>query len=1035
MDIKTKTCYLGILTAALTFGGEWIKNGDFENGKTTPWKLTKANKNVSLSIVPDSGSPCGGSGALGITLSQERVIDICQDVKIGPGTYKLTAYMDTTRCTKPGGYIMLYFSGSVNGKWQNFGGVATPGTPKTPGVGWKKTSWRKYEKIITVPEGGTIKRIYIVLSGYFTGTAMLDGISLQDYTEEEARKDRERKQQEEKQAAELKTRQASAPQGTLLSRKYRNLFRHTEIPELGFELKNPADREVSLKVRFTTMDYFGRTVLKSEKVFKLPAKGKIIEVLRYPECRLPGFYCTNAEWKSGMISGKVQASFVKIGPVPAKKDPLFAISFYHGVLNDQNIERIELLAAGAVGSEFNWLYWFNAKPEKLAAYKKQLEKLKQRGIESIGGFTMNYGGWNPKIWKRWMPKDKVPQELAEPTIQQLKEVLVPFIEKIVTLYRPYIKTWFLGGEVDCGGQLYPSAVPVYVAMINFSYPAIKKADPDAVVGGPGVGGGRVYPRFPWLKKLLPQIKDSMDGFALDTYTNGQQYGKGYMTLNSEEADLRNMMLELWQLAEKSGMKFIAIAEKGPCIVRTTPLDDACSVSMANIVARDYILLKTVPQMRHWLYFRMDNWSSKSQIDWGMWEKENPRHAVSAYAATARTMAFAEFVKELPIHRDIPCWIFRKDGIYFAAVWYNGKENLKVKLADGIPTQAKDVQGNAVDLKDKILNLGEAPVYLYAKDAAALEKLLANAADNVSELAFDVDRQKAGETVLMVRNLSGHQIDLTLKDAEIPGGRKMQFGDRISLAPGEVRTLVKPVGADSVVFHLETGKGRKYTASAKLKPAIVPMVKSFAELEKKAVPLLLNDPTRQVPCYEDLSQHGNYTGLDDLSAVFRLGYDKQYLYLEVRVKDDTHLNDNAPARIFAGDCVQFAIDSNRDAKMKRIRGVKGYSDDDFNFVSALAKGKPYTHCYTASKDTRPAIQGKTYRLKPEITRDEKTKTTLYRVKVALSDLAPLKPEKGRIFGFSLLLFDRDSPLSYHSMEYSKGVSEPTDPSKYPAFQFE
>ena len=1023
-----------ILSAVFAYGAERVKNGDFENGKIAPWRLEKPNNNVSISIVTDSGSPCAGNGALGITLSKERRVNISQGVNIGPGRYKLTAYMDTSRCIKAGGYIMLYLGGTVNGKWRNFGSVATPGTPKKANVGWTKTEWQKYEKIITVPDGGRISHVNIVLANYLNGTVMLDGISIRDYSEEEEQKDRERKQQEEKQAAELKSRQASAPQGVLLSRKFRNLFRHTEIPELGFELKNPSDKQVSVPVKFTTIDYFGRKVAETEKVFTFPAKGKIREILRYPELEMPGFYCTNAEWKSGAVVGKAQASFVKVGPVPAKKDPLFGISFFSSK-DSKSIERLNLMAAGSVGVDFNWLYWFNAKPEKLEACRKTLEDLQRHGIQPIGGFEMNYGTWKADAWKRWMPKGIVPAGQAEPTIQQLKDVLVPFIEKLVTLYKPYIKTWYLGGEVDCGGQQYPSAVPVYIAMINFSYPAIKKADPDAIVAGPGVGGGRVYPRFPWLKKLLPQIKNSMDGFALDTYTNGQQYGKGYMTLNSEEADLRNMMRELWQLAEKSGMKFISIAEKGPCIIRTTPLDDPCGISMANIVARDYILLKTVPQVRHWLYFRPDNWNPKTKIDWGMWEKENPRQVVSAYAATARTMAFAEFVKELPIHRDIPCWIFRKDGIYFAAVWYNGKEKLKVKLADGIDASAKDVQGNPVELKGNTLYLGEAPVYLYAKDSDALEKLLKNAADGVSELAFDLDRQQSGKTILMVKNLSGHKIDLMLKSAEIPGGQTIQFTDRFPLAPGEVRTVVKPVGADSVVFHLETGSGRKYTVDAKLKPVIVPMVKNFAELERKAAPQLLNDPVRQVPCHEDLSQHGVYTGLDDLSAVFRLGYDPKHLYLEVRVKDDIHLNNNVPSRIFTGDCIQFVIDANRDAKMKRIRGGKGLSDDDFNLVSALAKGKPYTYCYTASKETRKEIQGKPYRLKPEIIRDEKTKTTFYRVKLAFSDLAPLKPEKGRNFGFSLILFDRDSPLSYHSMEYSAGVTNPSDPAKYPAFQFE
>ena len=256
---KKNLAPLLFLCAVLAQGSEWVKNGDFETGEITPWKLLKPNKNVNLSIVTDSGSPCPGNGALGITLSKERRIDIVQGVKIGPGKYKLTAYMDTSRCTKPSGYIMLYLSGSVNGKWHNFGAVATPGTARG---GWKKTEWEKYEKIISVPEDGMIRSVNIVLANYLTGTVMLDGISIRDYSEEEEQKDRERKQQGEKQAAELKSQQESAPQGMLLSRKYRNLFQHDETPELSFELKNPADREVSLKVRFTTVDYFGKKVLQ-----------------------------------------------------------------------------------------------------------------------------------------------------------------------------------------------------------------------------------------------------------------------------------------------------------------------------------------------------------------------------------------------------------------------------------------------------------------------------------------------------------------------------------------------------------------------------------------------------------------------------------------------------------------------------------------------------------------------------------------------------------------------------------------------------
>ena len=67
--------------------------------------------------------------------------------------------------------------------------------------------------------------------------------------------------------------------------------------------------------------------------------------------------------------------------------------------------------------------------------------------------------------------------------------------------------------------------------------------------------------------------------------------------------------------------------------------------------------------------------------------------------------------------------------------------------------------------------------------------------------------------------------------------------------------------------------------------------------------------------------------------------------------------------------------------------------------------------------------------------ETAKTTTYRVKLAFDDLAPLKPVPGKVFGFSLLVFDKDEPNSFYHMAFSPGVGHPFDPSQYPAFRFE
>ena len=1033
MTIMSKHIAVSIVSSLLALslaGTEFVRNGDFESGKIAPWRLSKPNDKVTVEIVPDSGSPCGGTGALGITLSKERRIDLHQNVKIGPGKYKLTAYMDTSRCTKPSGYIMLYLSGSVNGKWHNFGCVATPGTARG---GWKKTEWTKYEKIITVPEGGMIKSINITLIS-ITGTVMLDGISLCDYSDDDAQKEQEQKQQAADQAAKLKTEQASAPQGMFKSLKYRNLFRHDETPELGFELKNPTAGEVSVPVKFTTTDYFGGKVAQTEKVFTLPANGKTSETLRYPDCRQPGFYCTNAEWKSGSIAGQAQASFVKVGPVPEKKDPLFGFNFSYD-LSDNSIERLALMGAGSVGVQFRWTWWLHTKPESLEKIKTKLKKLSKLGIEPIGGFQSYHVQITKAYWNRWFAKGKPVS--SKPTLQDIRGVLTDFVGKTVSVCQPEIRLWFLGGEVESFSQRDPTALPDYIEMIKFISDTIRRTDPGAEVQGIGIGGFKSSPFFAFMPKLLPYVKDHIDGIAPDIYPAGNRYGKGYMNLNTEENGFRSGMLKLSEMAKVTRKHYLSCAEGGPSIVRSTPLDDPCGARMGNTEARQYILMKTVPNMRHWLYFRADNWNPKSNIDWGMWEKENPRQVVSAYAATARVMAFAKFVRELPLHQDMPCWIFSKDGKYFAAIWYNGKENLKVALTPGIPAEAKDVQGNPIDIKDGSLLLGESPVYLYAKDSASLEKLLKNAAANVNELAFELERQQGGKTLLLVKNMSGHALELNLKSAEIgeTGKRIIPYQDSFKLAAGEVKTVEKPIGAEKVSFHLETGKGRKYTASAILKPVPVPFVNSFEELEKKAVPQLLNDPVRQISGYDDLKVHGVYKGLDDLSGSFRLGYDQQYLYLEVRIRDDAHANNCVPGQIYNGDSIQFAFDTRRDAKMKLMRGIRGYSDDDFNFISALAKGKPITRCFVAPAGLRGKLLDKNYSITPEITRDEKTKTTLYRVRIAFEDLAPLKPEKGRNFGFSIAVFDRDPPSEFYNMKYSDGITHPFDPAKYPAFQFE
>ena len=152
---------MGLMMTLTSSATEWIKNGDFENGTTAPWYFSTPSKHASLSIIADSELPGGGSGALGITFDKDRRTSLRQAVNVGPGKYKFSAYIDTTRCPKQNGYVTIQVTGTVGGKWNCFASVATPDNRSNTK---KITKWQKYEKIFTVPEDGKIKSIFIMLS-------------------------------------------------------------------------------------------------------------------------------------------------------------------------------------------------------------------------------------------------------------------------------------------------------------------------------------------------------------------------------------------------------------------------------------------------------------------------------------------------------------------------------------------------------------------------------------------------------------------------------------------------------------------------------------------------------------------------------------------------------------------------------------------------------------------------------------------------------------------------------------------------------
>ncbi len=1007
-----------ILALALSFtsafAAEYLQNGDFEAETPAPWQL-KSTK-ATLSLTSDNVPTGGGRNVLAVHLpKEENKVSLHQTIKLGPGTYTFSGYVDTTGVTVPQGYVQYYISGTLDGKWKNFGSFHIGGTK--PKIGWQKHPWTKLETTITIPENGTAASLWCDFVNT-TGTVLMDNFSISD----------DKPQSAAPKPVEKKPQKPFVV--TLHPGGYKALYALEQPIYVTLQVDNPWVN-LPLEVTYTTTDYFGKLVGTTKATYQLKAGEPFAVHAPCPDSMQPGFFCTTATWKTGSLSGQAQASYVKVAQPPSKPDPLFGISVFAG----EDAARYKLMGVGTKGVYFQWRYLEDENGNlKLDDIRAKIKDLRAAGIKIIGHFgTVETGRLPRRYLKKQVPPKQDPIENPELFYKDKEE----FVYRIVSAFKDDIHEWAASGEINLLAYQADYIRQRYIDEVKVLSRAIRCADPTASFVAIGCSGadGRATPRYPFLRGILPAIVDDIDGFGIDQYTAGQAYGKGYVNKNTEEGQIREMMLAALQIARENGKKALSIEEKGPSIVRKTPLDSPLGITMANMVARDYIILKTVPEVRHWLYFRPDNWSKNSIVDWGMWERENPRQVVSAYAATARTMANATFIKFKSLCEDIPCWIFQKDGKFFATIWYNGAEPLDFQLPATQKASVLDVQGNPVDLQNNSMVLTDAPQYLFADSLNALEGLLDGAKYTVPELGATMEVIALNKTQLVLRNLSGKPFTATVSKftstpaIELPAALK----EAIPLAPNETRSLDLPFTAKECTIALTTSNGQNFNVSRSFNPYRLVKISGWDEISK-AQPVVVNDPSRQMPGYDDLKANKVYDGLDDLSLVGRFAYDDTFFYMEYVVKDDLHYNEQTPARCFNGDCIQYGFDTRKDARIKWLKGIQGFSDDDYNFVSALASGQPVTHCYMAATENNERLRGKEL-APPTIIRDEATKTTTYRVAIPFADLAPLRPIPGQTFGFSFLAFDSDGKdTKLIHIEATPGITNPTNPAEFIEFAF-
>ena len=231
--------------------------------------------------------------------------------------------------------------------------------------------------------------------------------------------------------------------------------------------------------------------------------------------------------------------------------------------------------------------------------------------------------------------------------------------------------------------------------------------------------------------------------------------------------------------------------------------------------------------------------------------------------------------------------------------------------------------------------------------------------------------------------------------------------------------------DADISHTTLARNRNTENKAVIEMKI-PLPQPIVLTGKPAQFALISERAQMIPSDPWAPWHGQ----DDLSAKFFASWNGQALLVEVRVKDDLHFSTKPGP--WDCDSVQIGIDPKSNGGfMKAIGNIA--LNEVINEVTVSLRspvdGKLNTIVSFGRKDLLAGPGDCT------VTRDEKAKETLYRFRIPWTKLG-IKPEKGRVFGMSLVIFDDDTGTGKEIItEVGGGVINRKDPRKYLKFVLE
>ncbi len=454
---------------------------------------------------------------------------------------------------------------------------------------------------------------------------------------------------------------------------------------------------------------------------------------------------------------------------------------------------------------------------------------------------------------------------------------------------------------------------------------------------------------------------------------------------------------------------------------------------------------------------------KMQVDWGYHRNSRldldglPGAALFASNTLGNLLGDSSFLRDVGLGEFIRCYVFADaHGRTVAALW-NYRPDVDQGQAEGdalefsgLPagTELIGLDGAAKEFVGR-LQLGPSPCFLRAPDADREKFLAALLAGRV--VSGNASIWRAG-----VKFLSPQAAELTVDNLlsrplngklSVTVDGESQFAEAVELPAAESwrRNLtVPPPGAGLQPLTIELkfapeGQNAELHETLTLERLLVhpaPVApKIDGDLSDWPATSRLEQPHRLktwAPSRKEQAQYPTplvWRDASDLSADLYLAWDREFLYVGLRVRDDRFDPAAAGTPAWQGDSVQIYFDGWGDARTRR---AKGYGSDDQSLTvwpdpagaKVIRDLAPEQQLGFLKTGPAPAVQ-------VACRRNEQTRETVYELAFPRSEIPPVNLQAGGSFGFAVLINDRDGDYRKQGLTLTPAGTEPfMRPDLYP-----